>query len=154
MTSKRRRWVIAVALVALGVAVYAGCGPWDRVRRTGLARDEFTARYDGLTLPPTATDVSVYVQNGWGDEHVVIAFTVPDEPTFVDWVTPLLGPPAFFNQGTVLEFDGDRLYAKKLSVCLSALRGDRETEYITYAVYELPTRRVYYQKAHRSRLEE
>jgi hypothetical protein len=153
--TKHRRLRLAVALIGLAVAVYAASGPWARIRRTALTHDQYTARYDGVALPPTASDISLYVHKAWGDEEIVISFTVPDEKTFVDWATANYEEPqpgrAFTTQ--VKTFDGGQLHTEEIAECSSAYRGCRADKYLASVTYDKKTRRVYVHTATHDHME-
>lgn len=146
MAPKHRRW--AVALFALLAAVYVLGGPWARIRRTNLTHEQYAARFDGVTLPPTASDISLYVHKAWGDEDVVISFTVPDEQTFIDWATRHVAKPeaSEATKAHANTFDGGQLHLQEIGEHLRAHDGHRGSKYCTFACYDKITCRVYFHK--------
>jgi len=136
---------LLTAGVLLGSAA-AGWGFFGPRERTGtnLTRDQYATLPDGLAIPPTASDISLYTRKAWGEEMIVISFTVPDEQTFVDWVTPRWGSPSGVGFVRVRTFDGGQLGLREPREHLSVVDGRRGQTHFTLVVFDRQTRRVYY----------
>lgn len=142
---------VSAFLVLLAAFVDCVYGLSLRERHTHLTYDQYTARYGRLAIPPTASDISLYVQGSWVEEReILISFTVPDEKTFVDWVTPLWGQPSDSSrEESVVAFEGDRLCLVTLRHHLRAGHCFRAPPYCSSALYDRTSRRVY---IHRTRI--
>jgi hypothetical protein len=124
--------------------VYVMFGPWEHIRGVNLNRDEYLARYPKLPLPESALNISIYTEKAWGNEEVVISFTVADEQTFLDWVKNYPVRPSPSDHSEVVTFDGGQLHREKIGPCLIAFGGGRGSRYEESAVYDRNTRHVYF----------
>lgn len=139
--------LIATGAVLLGTAALFLYSP-RLYTGSSFGLEAFGELYREPDLPPTATDISFYHREAWGNKHLVITFTVPDEATFVDWATPIWGPPRAEGTVHVETWEGGQWRVVEPQAHLTVTDCRRGETRCTVVVFDRQGRRVYYN--HRS----
>lgn len=145
----KRRWQRLFAFGVLFVLLFAACvADWvyglSPKSHTNLTFEQYTARYDRLAIPSTASDISLYAHGARGEEQVImITFTVPDEKTFVDWARSEWEKcPSGFSEYWVVHFEGNHMARGRGGDHFGAGKCARVLKYYTTTVYDKNTNRV------------